>query len=230
MTRQMVEPTGKRKRGIPMSKNSGSDATSRILGGLAVTGSLATAVTDLLGVALSDRIGLAADTISDMAAGEYDLLADLGLYAFVLGVLAATAGLLRWRIDRKDWKIGAALLVVYAAAVTLIAAYEAYSTGDGPVIHIYLVYTLGVAFPLAALLTAGQIYEIDKRIGIACYLLGGTFALLGPGLFMMPTGWDGLYERFLAFLMLAWFVIMGVMICRDPDIAHQVSAEQQGKD
>ncbi len=151
----MVEPTGKRKRGIPMSKNSGSDATSRILGGLAVTGSLATAVTDLLGVALSDRIGLAADTISDMAAGEYDLLADLGLYAFVLGVLAATAGLLRWRIDRKDWKIGAALLVVYAAAVTLIAAYEAYSTGDGPVIHIYLVYTLGVAFPLAALLTAG---------------------------------------------------------------------------
>ena len=119
----MVEPTGKRKRGIPMSKNSGSDATSRILGGLAVTGSLATAVTDLLGVALSDRIGLAADTISDMAAGKYDLLVDLGLYAFVLGVLAATAGLLRWRIDRKDWKIGAALLVVYAAAVTLIAAY-----------------------------------------------------------------------------------------------------------
>ena len=141
---------------------------------------------------------------------------------FITGA-AATAGLLRWRIDRKDWKIGAALLVVYAAAVTLIAAYEAYSTGDGPVIHIYLVYTLGVAFPLAALLTAGQIYEIDKRIGIACYLLG-------PGLFMMPTGWDGLYERFLAFLMLAWFVIMGVMIWRDPDIAHQVSAEQQGKD
>jgi len=30
--------------------------------------------------------------------------------------------------------------------------------------------------------------------------------------------------------MLAWFVIMGVMIWRDPDIAHQVSAEQQGKD
>ena len=145
-------------------------------------------------------------------------------------MLAATAGLLRWRIDRKDWKIGAALLVVYAAAVTLIAAYEAYSTGDGPVIHIYLVYTLGVAFPLAALLTAGQIYEIDKRVGIVCYLLGGTFALLGPGLFMMPTGWDGLYERFLAFLMLAWFVIMGVMIWRDPDIAHQVSAEQKGKD
>ena len=212
-----------------MSKDSGTDALSRVLGGVAIAGSLTTVVTDLAGVALADRISLTADTISNMAAGNYDLLADLGLYAFVIGVIATTAGLLRWRIDRTDWKAGAAMLVIFAAAIVLVAGYEAYSTGDGPVIHIYLVYALGIAFPLAVLLTAGQIYEIDKRVGAACYVLGAAFAIMGPGLFMMPTAWDGLYERFLAFLMVAWFVTMGVMIWRDPDIAHQVSAEQQGK-
>ena len=226
----MVERASKRKRGISMSKDSGTDATSRILGGITIAGSLTTVVTDLLGATLNEKVGLVRDTISDVAAGNYDDLADLGLYAFVLGVIAATVGLMRWRIDRNDWKLGAVALVIFAVAVTLVAGYEAYSTGNGHELHRYFVYTLGAAFPLAAVLTAGQMYEIDKRVGIACYALGGVFALLGPGPFMVSTSWDGLYERFLAFLMLAWFVIVGVMIWRDPDIARQVSDEQQGKE
>ena len=180
---------------------------------------------DLLGASLSDRIGLVGETISNLAAGEWDILADLGIYAFVVGVLAVTVGLARWRVTRWDWRLGIVLLVVLAVDYTLIAAYEAYSTGDGPQIHYKLVYLMGVAFPLTVLLTAGQFYEIDKRLGIALYVGGALWAIAAPFLFVVPTAWDGLYERALALGKLAWFVTMGVMIWRDPDVVRQVSEE-----
>lgn len=213
-----------------MATQEGPDTWSRILGGIAVIGCLAAVITDLSGAALSDRIGLFSDTISNLAAGNYDDVADLGIYAFAAGVLATTAGLLRWRIDRWDWKIGVWLLVVVAVCVTLIAGYEAYSTGDGPVIHYRLVYVLGIIFPLTVLLTAGQFWEIRKWLGAALYALGVIWMVLGPIFYWIPTGYDGAYERLLALMMLGWFVTMGVMIWRNPNIVREVSEEQRGHD
>ncbi|MEE4199254.1 DUF998 domain-containing protein [Erythrobacter sp.] len=216
-----------------ISTDSGTDTTSRILGGLAIAGCLIAIVMDFVGLGLSERVGMARDTISDLAAAKpqrdtpIDDLVDAGLFAFVGGVLATTAGLLRWRIERLDWKAGAFFLVVVAISVALVAGYEAYTTGDGPVIHRALVYTLGLAFPLTVLLTAGQFYEISKVLGVALYALGIVWLIMGPGLFVVPTAWDGGYERVLAALMLTWFITMGVMIWRDPDIARRVSEDQR---
>lgn len=216
-----------------MSKDSGTDTLSRVLGGIAIAGCLIAIILDLVGIGLSDRVGMIQDTISDLAAAKpsndtmVDDLADAGLFAFVVSVLATTGGLLRWRIERLDWKIGAALLVVVAVCVSLIAGYEAYTTGDGPEIHRILVYTLGITFPLTVLLTAGQLLEINKALGIALYIGGALWLVLGPGLFFMPTAYDGGYERMLAGLMLAWFVTMGVMIWDDPDIVHNVGEDQR---
>lgn len=184
-------------------------------------------ICDLLGVGLSERMGIASDTISNLAAGEWDILSDLGIYAFVVGVLAVLAGLVRWRVSRWDWRLGTVLLAVLAVDYTLIAAYEAYSTGEGLQIHYKLVYLMGVVFPLAVLLTAGQFYEIDRRLGIALYVGGVLWALAAPFLFVVPTAWDGLYERALALGKLGWFVIMGVMIWRDPDIARRISKDER---
>ncbi|XAP78037.1 DUF998 domain-containing protein [Citromicrobium bathyomarinum] len=194
---------------------------------MAIAGCAISVVCDLLGAALSDRIGLTSDTISNLAAGKWDILSDLGIYAFVVGVLAVTIGLVRWRVSRWDWRLGTVLLVVLALDYTLIAAYEAYSTGEGMQIHYKLVYLMGVAFPLTVLLTAGQFYEIDRRLGIALYVGGVVWALAAPFLFVVPTGWDGLYERALAFGKLGWFVTMGVMIWRDPDIVRRVPEDER---
>ena len=188
-------------------------------------------ILDFVGTGLSDKVGMIRNTISNVAASErssmIDEISDIGIYAFVVAVIATTIGLLRWRIDRLDWKIGSGLLVIVAVAVTLIAGYEAYTTGNGPVIHYKLVYVLGVAFPLAVLLTAGQFWEIDKRLGIALYAGGVIWAILAPLFFMVPTGYDGAYERMLAGLKLAWFITVGVMIWRDPDIVRRVSEDQR---
>jgi len=214
-----------------MTTDSGTDTVSRVLGGVAIAGSLTAIVTDLVGLGMTEQVGMMRDTISDLAAAKgqspVDDLVDIGLYAFVVGVIATAAGLIRWRIDRLDWKIGVVMLAIVAVCITLIAGYEAYTTGDGPVIHRGLVYALGAAFPLAILLTAGQFWEISKPLGIALYIGGVVWLILGPGLFIVPTGWDGAYERVLAVLMLLWFVTMGVMIWRDPDIAHRVSEDQR---
>ncbi|MBV7266613.1 DUF998 domain-containing protein [Erythrobacter sp. WH131] len=216
-----------------ISKDSGTDRTSRVLGGIAIAGCVISVVLDFIGTGISDRVGMIQDTISDLAASRTentaaDELADIGIYAFVLSVIATTYGLLRWRIDRLDWKIGSWLLVIVAICVVLIAGYEAYTTGEGPVIHYRLVYVLGVAFPLTVLLTAGQFWEISKRLGIALYTGGALWAVLGPLFFFVPTDYDGAYERMLAGLMLAWFITMGVMIWRDPDVVEQVSEDQRG--
>ena len=175
------------------------------------------------------------DTISDLAASKRegtpsDQLADAGIYAFVVSVIATTVGLLRWRIDRLDWKVGSLLLVIVAICIVLIAGYEAYTSNDGPVIHYRLVYVLGIAFPLTVLLTAGQFWEIKRPLGIALYSLGVVWLVLGPAFFLIPTEWDGAYERMLAGLKLIWFIAMGVMIWNDPDVVRQVPEEQRSGD
>ena len=210
-----------------MSKDSGTDATSRILGGVTIVGCLGAIVADFVTAAWSDRLNVVENTISNLAAGQYDWLADLGLYAFAAAVVAATIGLRRWRIDRLDWRIGTIALILLAVVVVLIAAYEAYSTGDGTVIHFRLVYALGALFPAAALLTAGQFYTMRKWVGIMLYIAGGVFLLLGPGLFLVPTGLDGAYERLLAAIMLGWFVVIGYYLWTDPDVASEVDEEQR---
>lgn len=186
---------------------------------------------DFVGLGLTERVGMVRDTISDLAAAKgrsnVDDIVDLGLYAFVGSVLATAYGLLRWRIDRLDWKVGSWMLVLVAACITLVAGYEAYTTGDGPVIHRYLVYGIGFGFPLTVLLTAGQFWEIRKWLGIALYALGVIWLVLGPIFFFIPTAWDGLYERVLAGLMLLWFITMGVMIWNDPDVARELPEDQR---
>ncbi|MBH1943356.1 DUF998 domain-containing protein [Erythrobacter sp. YJ-T3-07] len=194
---------------------------------MAIAGCAIAVACDIVGARLSNRIGLFSDTISNLAAGPWDILSDLGIYAFVLGVLAVTVGLVRWRVSRWDWRLGTVLLVVLALDYTLIAAYEAYSTGEGTQIHYKLVYLMGVAFPLTVLLTAGQFWEIDRRLGIALYIGGALWALAAPVLFLVPTAWDGLYERGLAFAKLGWFVTMGVMIWRDPDIVRRMPEDER---
>lgn len=196
-----------------------------------MSGCLAALVLDLTGVGLSERLGLFRHTISNLAASTRDTpvdhLADAGLYAFVAAVIATTAGLSRWRIERLDWKLGRVLLVLVALCVALIAGYEAYDTGNGPVIHYKLVYALGIAFPLAVLLTAGQFMYLNRWLGFTLYALATVWLLAAPFLFVVPTGWDGAYERLLAALMLAWFAGMGAMIWRDPDMRSHIPRDER---
>lgn len=106
-----------------LPQRNSADPVARTCGVIAMAGCALCAIADLLGARLSNRIGLVSDTISDLAAGgRFDWLADLGLYAFVVAVLAAAIGLGRWPLTGWDWRLGKVLLFLIAIIVTVIGA------------------------------------------------------------------------------------------------------------
>ncbi|WP_228275115.1 DUF998 domain-containing protein [Stakelama tenebrarum] len=191
-----------------------NERLSRVGGIVALLGCVLVLAADLLGVTLASRIGPVSETISNVAAGPYDWIEDAGLYAFVIAVLAVAAGLSFWRVDGWDWVVGQGLLVLLAADVIAIAAYEAYNRpGGGPDLHLYFVGVLGASFPLAVWLTSRGLTAGSRR---KWWLRGfaAVWGLAAPFLYVMPTGWDGLYERVLALCMLGWFALVGYHLWR----------------
>ncbi len=190
-------------------------------GVVALIGCVIVAGADLLGVTLAHNIGPVAETISNVAAGgRYDWLEDAGLYSFVVAVLAVAGGISLWKVAGWDWAIGRILLAVLAGAVVAIAAYEAYNRpGGGPDLHLYFVGLLAVCFPLAVWLTSRGL-TADPRAKWALRLFAAIWAVAAPPLYLMPTGWDGLYERALALLMLGWFALAAFSLWRRSDRAR----------
>ena len=190
------------------------DWITQSCGIVSMSGCAIAAASDIIGAQLSDEISFVSDTISDLAAGgRFDWLADLGLYAFVAAVLAAAIGLSRWRVAGWEWKIGKLLLALMAILVTIVGAYEAYSgQGSKPEVHIYLVYVLGISFPLVVWLKSEGIGKAHGGLKTKLRVFAVLWFLAGPLLFIVPTQYDGLYERFLAFTMMAWFALIGWLL------------------
>jgi hypothetical membrane protein len=145
-----------------------------------------------------------ADTISDLGAGENEWIVDVGLYAFAgaLMVLAVGAAHLHPGGD-MGWTLGILTLLLLGLLVTVIGARNEYGDADtgGVVIHIYLVYLLGVCFAAAPFAMASQ---VGPRLALAFRALGALWILAAPVFFFLPDGVDGLYERALGVIALGW--------------------------
>ncbi|WP_224813477.1 DUF998 domain-containing protein [Hasllibacter sp. MH4015] len=153
-----------------------------------------------------------ADTISDLGAGENEIIMDVALYAFAAGIFAVALCGAHAHLGGVGWSGGVAILALLAAAVVVIGARNEYGDGDsdGVVVHIYVVYALGVGFLAAPLLMAGGLgedSEARRRWLIGLAILWGLSA---PVFFFLPTSIDGLYERGLGLIacaiiaLLAW--------------------------
>ncbi len=156
-----------------------------------------------------------ADTISDLGAGEYEYIVDMGLYAFsaslvCIALLAAHVHLGGW-----TWSFGVVGFALLGLIVFLVGARNEYGDSDneGVVIHIYLVYALGL---LMALLPWAMADGADKSGGVYRTLLIGLsilWAISAPFFFFLPDNIDGIYERYLgviaiiAVCTLAWMFI-----------------------
>ncbi len=143
-----------------------------------------------------------ADTISDLGAGENEIIMDLALYAFAAGIFAVALCSAHAHLGGVAWSGGVLVLALLAAAVVVIGARNEYGDGDsdGIVVHIYVVYALGAGFLAAPLLLAGGIKRdstLSHRWMIALAVLWG---LAAPVFFFLPTGVDGLYERVLGLI------------------------------
>ena len=149
-----------------------------------------------------------ADTISDLGAGPYEFIVDIGIYAYSAALLACAIGSAHAHLGGKGWSLGLYGLLATGLIVFLVGARNEYGDADrdGTVIHVYLVYALGVAFTVIPWAMSAGAGAIDRRLGWVCRTVTALWIPMAPVFFLMPDGWDGLYERGLG-LVTACFVV-----------------------
>ncbi|WP_108483062.1 DUF998 domain-containing protein [Oceaniglobus ichthyenteri] len=154
-----------------------------------------------------------ADTISDLGAGEHEIIVDIGLYTYAAALLCLSVGAAHMHPGGRGWSIGILTLLVLAALIIVVGARNEYGDNDneGVVIHIYLVYGLGAGFAIAPFAMAqGPMRRVF-------YALGALWIITAPVFFFMPDGWDGLYERGLGLIALSWSSCLALMLWRAGD-------------
>lgn len=156
-----------------------------------------------------------ADTISDLGAGKYEYIVDIGLYAFSASLISIALLCAHAHLGGRRWSFGVTGFAMLGLLVFLVGARNEYGDGDneGVVIHIYLVYALGLlmaVIPFAMAKGAERAGQTYARILIGISIL---WVVCAPFFFFLPDGIDGIYERFLGLLVigavctLAWMFI-----------------------
>ena len=151
-----------------------------------------------------------ADTISDLGAGRYEFIVDIGLYAFSASLISIALLAAHVHMGGWGWSVGVVGFALLGLLVFLVGARNEYGDhdNDGVIIHIYLVYGLGLLFlavPLAMAKGAGRAGDRYRYALIGLALLWGVSA---PVFFFLPDAIDGIYERYLGLIAMAIVVVL----------------------
>ncbi|MGR3484831.1 MAG: DUF998 domain-containing protein [Paracoccaceae bacterium] len=154
-----------------------------------------------------------ADTISDLGAGELEWIMDFGLYAFASGLAGLSVAAAHAHLGGRRWSWGVICLLILAGLVMVIGARDEYGDDDpgGVVIHMYLVYGLGVFFTIMPLLLATGLDGWPRRALIG---LGVLWLASSPVFFALPDDVDGLYERALGVVAGAQVLVLSWLFWR----------------
>lgn len=169
---------------------------------------------NVIGIFVVEQHNPFSETISKLAIGKYAWIQDFGLDLFAAAILATAIGLYTLRLEQIRWKIGTALLVLLSIDVVLIAEHNQYAgrEGVGAAIHIQCVYALGLLFALATLLLAFGLRNVSRAWYRFSLGISIVWTVLGPIFFWVPNSWDGAFERFVALIMVAWFVAVSWLL------------------
>ncbi|NJL01033.1 MAG: DUF998 domain-containing protein [Spirulinaceae cyanobacterium SM2_1_0] len=180
-----------------------------ISGLLGLLGCATVVITNIIGILVVDAHNPISDTISGLAIGKYAWIQDFGLDVFAVGLIACAIGLYVFRRGGIRWRVGVLLLGILGFDIFLIAEHNQYANrvdSDGAAIHLYCVYVLGILFALLTFLTASGL----RKLGESWYRFGLWTSLIwtvaAPLFLITPTGWDGIYERGVALIMVTWVV------------------------
>ena len=140
-----------------------------------------------------------ADTISDLGAGKYEFIVDTGIYSFSASLLCIA--LLSAHVHMGDWRwsLGIVGLAILSLLVFLIGARNEYGDNDdeGVVIHIYLVYGLGLIMAAVPWLMSEGASRAGSGYGRVLWWTSVVWIISAPIFFMLPDTIDGVYERYL---------------------------------
>jgi hypothetical protein len=182
----------------------------------AIAGSIALVGGTLIGGIVVPGHDPIADTVSDLAAGRFEWIQDVSLYAYAAGLIAAAIGAADRRLDSGRWSAGVLMLALLGLCVTIIAARNEYGDGDreGIEVHIYLVYALGALHLAAPLAMARGLFAARPLFGRISQATAVIWLVGAPMFFLVPTSIDGLVERGLGLVAALWVAAIGLAVMR----------------
>jgi hypothetical protein len=188
----------------------------RILALVAIGGCIGLMLGNIVGSIVVPGHDWIADTVSDLAAGRYEIIQDFALYTFAATLLALGLASAHLHDGEGRWTGLTLSLVALAAIVTIIAARNEYGDrdSDGVEIHIYLVYLLGALFAAVFALMAMEGKRIGRGLTVVSWICLGLWAIGAPIFFILPTDWDGAWERGLGIIALVWSAVYANALLR----------------
>lgn len=179
----------------------------RACGWIGLAGCLGVIAGNVAGILIYERHDWISETISALAAGRWGWIQDVGLVLFALALAACGIGLERWGLGSPaPRRTVATVLGLLTIDVLLIALHNEYGDRDSGkfVIHSGLVYILGALVAVAMLVAAGPLRQCGEAWRHFSLGAGIAWVVAAPVYFVVPTGWDGLYERVVGLLFVAW--------------------------
>lgn len=146
-----------------------------------------------------------ADTISDLGAGRYEFIVDIGIYAFSAALISIALLSAHVHMGGWGWSVGIIGLALMGLIVFLIGARNEYGDNDseGVVIHIYLVYGLGLIMALIPWFMSEGARLAGRYYGTILICISIVWAVSAPVFFFLPDTIDGIYERYLGLIAFA---------------------------
>ena len=159
---------------------------------------------------------LIADTISDLGAGKYEFIVDTGIYAFSAGLMALAMMASHAHPGGWRWTSGIIGLGALSLIVFLIGARNEYgdNDSDGVVIHVYLVYALGLLMTYVPWALSKAAGEVERKTGRRLIILAIVWAITAPIFFFLPDSIDGIYERMLGGIAFMFVFLLSTFLSR----------------
>lgn len=180
----------------------GQPNLAKALGWIAVAGCGIFAVSILIADFVVPDHDWIADTISDLGAGRYEFIVDIGIYAFSASLMSVALLAAHDHLGGARWSFGVVGLTLLGLIVFLVGARNEYGDKDseGVVIHVYLTYVLALIMAAVPWMMAdGASREGDgwARILIS---ISVVWTVSAPVFYFLPDGIDGIYERYLGLI------------------------------
>lgn len=184
------------------------------VGCIAFLGIIALVLGNVIGSIVVPGHDWVADTVSDLAAGKYEIIQDVALYGYAGSLIACAIGAAHYHCDGTRWNIGIGCLALLAMCVVIIGARNEYGDSDseGIVIHIYVVYGLGLLFAALFVVMGYGMSAVAKLYGYVSYVCAALWIVGAPAFFFMPTGYDGAFERGLGGITIIWVTAFSWML------------------
>ncbi len=183
-------------------------------GAAGLLGCFAVLAGNIIGILVNEDHNPISETISALAIGPYAWIMDSSLCLFAAALLACALGLYRWHLDGAKWTAATGLLALLGIDVIVIALYNQYAGGQstGAQVHFFAVCALGILVGLIAFLLVSGLREIAPSWVRFSFWFGLAWVILAPLFSLVPTGWEGAYERFLGLLLISWIAALSWLL------------------